>query len=116
MKDKLYLGMIGALACCLAFWLGVAVTSTRADLLAKTAETEHAQKEAAREERFLDECEWGPRAGVQADGTPLPRKPNLSFPLCYQELVKARTITAVTTFPASPPAPPTQPPPSAPKK
>ena len=65
--------------------------------------------EARREERFLDECEWGPRTGVQADGTPAPRKPNLSFPICYQELVKARTVQTVVTLSTATAAPPEKP-------
>lgn len=50
-----------------------------------------------REERFMDECQWAP-AVTQPDGSTTARTPRNPYPLCYLELVKAKTLTTTVQF------------------
>lgn len=54
-----------------------------------------AKRSLDREEKFLDECQWAP-AVTQPDGSIPARAARNAYPLCYLELVKAKTVSNQT--------------------
>lgn len=63
------------------------------------------EREVALEDRFYDDCMFGPPVSPSADGSVPARPQRNSFAVCYSELIKARTVTSTSTLITGAPAP-----------